>query len=77
MRVRVPPRTPILNIFNNSLPVINIGRLLFLIIKERKFMSALLDAIFLLAILGAFALLRSGIALIIGVAFLCLLMGGC
>lgn len=40
-------------------------------------MSALLDAIFLLAILGAFAVLRSGIALIIGVAFLCLLMGGC
>ena len=40
-------------------------------------MSDLFDAIFLLAILGAFAVLRSGIALIIGVAFLCLLMGGC
>lgn len=40
-------------------------------------MSALLDAVFILAILGAFAILRSGIALIIGVAFLCLLIGGC
>lgn len=40
-------------------------------------MGDLLNVIFILAILGAFAVLRSGISLIIGVAFLCLLMGGC